>query len=98
MNWGALAIHLFSSLHRAPNVMSYSVGGTGDPMSTTNTALAEAGQIAHYHQSVNAYRCPADVFLSRAQKAAGWQHRVRSISMNSNWGRSAPSDPPSGNP
>jgi prepilin-type N-terminal cleavage/methylation domain-containing protein/prepilin-type processing-associated H-X9-DG protein len=28
------------------------------------------------------YRCPADKYLSSTQKAAGWDHRVRSISMN----------------
>jgi prepilin-type N-terminal cleavage/methylation domain-containing protein/prepilin-type processing-associated H-X9-DG protein len=28
------------------------------------------------------YKCPADKFLSPVQKKAGWDHRVRSISMN----------------
>jgi len=28
------------------------------------------------------YKCPADKFLSPVQKQAGWDHRVRSISMN----------------
>lgn len=73
----------------APNIMVYSVTG-GDAVSTTNTALAEAALLVRYHKNAGAYRCPSDNFLSRAQKAAGWKYRVRSVSMNSNWGRSDP--------
>jgi hypothetical protein len=78
--------------------MVFTVGTTTDPMSTTNTVLARAGQLVPYHQNINAYRCPADNFISRIQKAAGWQHRLRSVSMNSNWGRSDPTDSKNGVP
>jgi prepilin-type N-terminal cleavage/methylation domain-containing protein len=42
------------------------------------------------------YHCPADKYLSPMQKKAGWTKRLRSMSMNSNWGRSDPGDPPGG--
>jgi len=37
-------------------------------------------------KSKNLYKCPADVFVSTAQRQRGWAARVRSISMNSNMG------------
>src|SRR5678815_1329180 len=47
----------------APNLMVFSVGATGDANTTTNTALAQAGLIAPYHQqNVQFYHCPADNF------------------------------------
>jgi prepilin-type processing-associated H-X9-DG protein len=33
------------------------------------------------------YKCPADKFLSSAQRAQGWEERVRSVSMNGAVGR-----------
>src|SRR5687768_2589163 len=44
--------------------------------------------------NTDCYKCPADKYLSPAQRNARWSKRVRSISMNSNWGRSEPTDPP----
>ena len=46
--------------------------------------------------NVGVYHCPADKYLSPTQRKAGWTARVRSISMNSNWGRSDPSEGPGG--
>ena len=79
----------------APNIMSFSVTSSD---SVTNTALAQAGLLVPYHKDINAYRCPADNFLSRVQKSAGWKRRARSISMNSNWGRTDPTDSKNGLP
>lgn len=75
----------------APNVMTFSVG-TSDSSTVTNTSLAQAGLLVPYHKNIVAYHCPSDKFLSKTQKAAGWKSRIRSLSMNSNWGRSDPSD------
>jgi prepilin-type N-terminal cleavage/methylation domain-containing protein/prepilin-type processing-associated H-X9-DG protein len=36
----------------------------------------------YFSQSKNLYKCPADKFLSTAQKARGWTERVRSVSGN----------------
>ena len=33
-------------------------------------------------RNVQAYKCPADKYLSQAQKARGWTQRTRSLSMN----------------
>jgi prepilin-type N-terminal cleavage/methylation domain-containing protein len=49
----------------------------------TNTTLLQQGLLGPYMlRSVASYKCPADVFLSTAQIAAGFQARVRSYSMN----------------
>jgi prepilin-type processing-associated H-X9-DG protein len=58
----------------------------------TNTALARAGLLVAYNQDIDVYHCPVDRYLSRQQKAAGWKYRLRSVSMNSNWGRTDPSE------
>lgn len=49
----------------------------------TNTALLTKGGIGPYTaRSSDLYRCPCDAVLSDLQAQAGWQRRVRSISMN----------------
>jgi prepilin-type N-terminal cleavage/methylation domain-containing protein/prepilin-type processing-associated H-X9-DG protein len=83
----------------APNIMSFAVSGGPDATSITNVALAQAGLLASYHRrDVDVYRCPEDSYLSRAQQAVRWKHRMRSVSMNSNWGRTAPNESKSGSP
>jgi prepilin-type N-terminal cleavage/methylation domain-containing protein/prepilin-type processing-associated H-X9-DG protein len=41
----------------------------------------------HINKSKNLFKCPADVYISNAQRQRGWPARVRSISMNSNMGK-----------
>jgi prepilin-type N-terminal cleavage/methylation domain-containing protein len=49
----------------------------------TNTALLQKGLLGSYMGgSVGSYKCPADVYLSAQQIAAGFPFRVRSYSMN----------------
>jgi len=49
----------------------------------TNTVLLTKGGIGPYtSKSAGIYRCPSDHVLSDLQVQAGWQQRVRSISMN----------------
>jgi prepilin-type N-terminal cleavage/methylation domain-containing protein len=49
----------------------------------TNTALLRLGQLGPYMGgSVQSYKCPADQYLSAAQRAAGFNQRDRSYSMN----------------
>ena len=49
----------------------------------TNTALLRLGQLGQYMAgSVASYKCPADIYLSAAQQAAGFTERDRSYSMN----------------
>ena len=72
------------------NVMTW---GT-EPMNT-NTLLIRNGILAPYTGgAVGIYRCPADNFLSPAQKSRGFSARTRSMSMNAFMGpyNSNPSD------
>jgi len=49
----------------------------------TNTALLQLGLLGSYlGRSVQVYKCPADIYLSAAQRSAGFNERVRSYSMN----------------
>jgi len=53
----------------------------------TNLVLLTQGQLGPYMAAcVQAYKCPADVYLSAAQRGAGWTGRVRSYSMNDYFG------------
>jgi prepilin-type N-terminal cleavage/methylation domain-containing protein/prepilin-type processing-associated H-X9-DG protein len=82
----------------ANNVMVWTTGGR-DGMSVTNKDWVLRSPFGKYlGGSTDVYHCPADNFLSDAQLRAGWTKRMRSISMNSNWGRSEPTDPKGGLP
>lgn len=49
----------------------------------TNTAILRLGLLGQYMgNSVGSYKCPADQFLSTAQRQAQYPERVRSYSMN----------------
>ena len=52
----------------------------------TNTAILrdpKKALLANYTgNSVSIYRCPADIFLSKAQRQKGWKERARSVAMN----------------
>jgi len=69
-------------------------GTTGrDAESCTNVDCVLRSPFAKYLGNNTAvYHCPADNYLSDAQLRAGWSKRLRSISMNSNWGRSDPTE------
>jgi prepilin-type processing-associated H-X9-DG protein len=59
----------------------------------TNVALLKVGIFAPYvANNVGLYKCPADKYLSAAQRAAGWDQRIRSFSMNCYMGADS-SDP-----
>jgi prepilin-type N-terminal cleavage/methylation domain-containing protein/prepilin-type processing-associated H-X9-DG protein len=49
---------------------------------TNVTTLSEAALGRYASGSYSIYRCPSDRTLSQVQRAAGWQARVRSYSMN----------------
>jgi len=57
----------------------------------TNTTFVKNGLLGPYTSgSVNVYKCPADKYLSAAQRKAGWAARVRSVSMNAFTGPYSP--------
>jgi prepilin-type N-terminal cleavage/methylation domain-containing protein len=64
------------------NVMSWDT----NPMNT-NTLLIKNGILAPYlGGNLGVYKCPADNYLSVAQRAQGWSGRTRSLSMNAFFG------------
>ena len=79
------------------NVMTWGASGSVQDRSNTNQAWVANGSLGKYTAgAVGAYRCPADNFLSAAQRGAGFKQRNRSLSMNSIFGRfrSIPSGDP----
>ena len=61
-------------------------------MGNTNTAFADAAKLTEYTtRVVPLYRCPSDHVVSAIQRKAGWNARVRSISMNGMLGDPGPS-------
>ena len=60
-------------------IMSWSAGGSSD---NTNTAELLTSGLGPYHDAPAIYHCPSDYSLSSDQRVAGWDHRVRSYSMN----------------
>lgn len=70
----------------ANNIMSW----TADPK-ITNAALLKIGPMSAYLGEVtHVYRCPADNYLSPAQRAAGFTERTRSFAMNGFFGPFTP--------
>jgi prepilin-type N-terminal cleavage/methylation domain-containing protein/prepilin-type processing-associated H-X9-DG protein len=64
------------------NVMDW----TTNPMNT-NVAYLKNGILGQYSSGISGlYKCPADIFLSKPQRAAGWSARIRSLSMNAHMG------------
>jgi prepilin-type processing-associated H-X9-DG protein len=60
------------------NVMDWSLN-----QMNTNVALVKRSLLSpNLSGSINIYKCPADIFLSAAQKNHGWSGRARSLSMN----------------
>jgi prepilin-type processing-associated H-X9-DG protein len=66
----------------------------------TNTDGITMAPFYKYAGSLQIYRCPADSYLSPAQRAAGFLARPRSYSMNNFFGPNIPPEavPPGGNP
>jgi prepilin-type N-terminal cleavage/methylation domain-containing protein/prepilin-type processing-associated H-X9-DG protein len=77
------------------NVMSWGIGSGIPEISITNNAWVLNGVLGPYTAAaIGVYKCPADNYLSPAQRNAGYQQRNRSLSMNSIFGRfSIGSDP-----
>jgi prepilin-type N-terminal cleavage/methylation domain-containing protein/prepilin-type processing-associated H-X9-DG protein len=70
------------------NVMTWGAGGSVQDISNTNYAWVASGVLGKYTAAtVGVYKCPADNYLAPVQRAAGWTQRLRSLSMNSIFGR-----------
>jgi prepilin-type N-terminal cleavage/methylation domain-containing protein/prepilin-type processing-associated H-X9-DG protein len=71
------------------NIMTWGAGGGIADRSVTNLAWVKNGVLGNYTDgAVGIYKCPADIFVSPQQRAAGYTQRNRSISMNALFGLS----------
>ena len=81
------------------NVMDWTASGSTEDISITNNAWVANGVLGKYTAAaINVYKCPADNYLSPAQRNAGWTRRNRSLSMNSIFGRFSISTDPNVDP
>ena len=74
-----------SFLSWSSTIMDWEVQNPGnvETSDNTNTALLIKGGLGSYTgRAHGVYRCPSDNVLSDLQAQAGWERRVRSISMN----------------
>jgi prepilin-type N-terminal cleavage/methylation domain-containing protein/prepilin-type processing-associated H-X9-DG protein len=70
------------------NVMTWGAGGGTADKSNTNKEWVANGVLGKYTGgAIGVYLCPADRYLSPAQRARGWKQRNRSLAMNSFFGR-----------
>src|SRR5437867_1548832 len=79
------------------NVMTWGASTATADVSNTNLAWVANGVLGQYTAAaLGVYKCPADNYLSPAQRTAGYKQRNRSLSMNSIFGRfrSIPTDDP----
>ena len=73
----------------ANNIMTWGATGSVDDISNTNVDWAQRGLLSPYlHTNISAFKCPSDIYLGPAQRARGWNARLRSASMNGLFGRS----------
>jgi prepilin-type processing-associated H-X9-DG protein len=71
----------------ANNIMTWGVSGTPG-QSVTNLDWARRSSLAPFAlDPVRMCKCPADKFLSSAQRQRGWKMRLRSVAMNGFVGR-----------
>ena len=77
---GAKKISQNSSLNWVNNIMDWNVKANSDNTNTDTIAQASLGPYAC--KTFGLYRCPGDTVLSGDQRAAGWNARIRSYSMN----------------
>jgi len=70
------------------NIMTWSTSGV-EGQSVTNVEWVKNGVLAKYTSAaLGLYKCPADIFVSPAQRRLSWPGRLRSNSMNALFGRS----------
>ena len=81
----------------ANNAMTWSATSSTSDISNSNLNWAAKGLIAPYGDgAIDIYRCPADNYVSVQQRSRGWDSRLRSVSMNTFFGRydlNSPSGP-----
>ena len=77
-NLGMVGTSSRTSLNWVNNVMTWDLSSDNTNLAT----LTDAGLGPFVSGNTRVFRCPSDDVLSAAQRAAGWEARVRSYSMN----------------
>ncbi len=77
-NLGMVGSSFRTNLNWANNVMTWDLS----PDNTNTATLTDASLGAYVNHATSIYRCPSDHALSSVQRAAGWDSRIRSYSMN----------------
>ena len=77
-NLGMLGSSFRTNLNWVNNVMTWDLS----PDNTNTATLTDASLGSYVNRATSIYRCPSDHALSAVQSAAGWDHRIRSYSMN----------------
>ncbi len=77
-NLGMAGSSFRTPLNWVNNVMTWDLS----PDNTNLATLTDSGLGPFVSGNTRVYRCPSDDVLSAAQRAAGWQARIRSYSMN----------------
>ncbi|MBU6411138.1 MAG: prepilin-type N-terminal cleavage/methylation domain-containing protein [Verrucomicrobia bacterium] len=76
-NLGMVGSSFRTPLNWVNNVLTWDLS----PDNTNLTTLTDSG-LGPYVGNTRCYRCPSDHALSAVQRAAGWEARIRSYSMN----------------
>ena len=93
-NYGVAETLVAISNGRLDNWVNNVMDWTADSINTNNQLVANGVLGKYTSAAIGAYRCPADNYLSPAQRNAGFSKRNRSLSMNSIFGRFSTADDP----
>lgn len=77
-NLGLVGASFRTPLNWVNNVMTWDLSSDN----TNRATITEAGLGPYVSGDTRVYRCPSDQVLSAVQRAAGWEARIRSYSMN----------------
>jgi prepilin-type N-terminal cleavage/methylation domain-containing protein/prepilin-type processing-associated H-X9-DG protein len=97
-NYGVAETQQAISNGRLDNWVNNVMDWTANSVNTNNQLVANGVLGKYTAAAVGAYRCPADNYLSPAQRNAGFSWRNRSLSMNSIFGRFSTSTDPNVDP
>jgi prepilin-type N-terminal cleavage/methylation domain-containing protein/prepilin-type processing-associated H-X9-DG protein len=81
-NLGMSGSSFRTNINWVNNVMTWNVNSQPLDSDNTNLATITGASLGLYSGSTSIYHCPSDRALSAIQRAAGWDRRIRSYSMN----------------
>ena len=81
-NLGMSGSSFRTNINWVNNVMTWNVNSQPLDSDNTNLATITGASLGSYSGNTGIYHCPSDRALSAIQRAAGWDRRIRSYSMN----------------